>query len=87
MGLLDWLTSQTLGCWVVKGFYEYSDSLKKGVQSGDKILFVDGTSVHDISYTDQKKLFGEKNAMRLTIEREGVRKEIEIQLTDPSSYF
>lgn len=79
--------SKTMGGWIVKGFYEYSDGLKKGLQAGDKIVFVDGIPVQEINYEDQHKLFGEKNSLLLTIEREGVRKDIEIQLSDPSSHF
>ena len=71
--------SETLGGWIVKGFYENCEALNKGMMPGDKIIAVDGIPVENISTGEQELIFRNNEGIILDYLRDG--KTIRIKLT------
>ena len=61
--------NQTLDAWIVTGFYRGSNAEKQGLKTDDRIIAVNGISIHDISYESQKGFFKELSNIVLTINR------------------
>ncbi len=60
--------------------YSGSNAEKNGLEIDDKIIAVNGISIHEISYESQKDFFKELSNIVLTINREEIVKEIEFDL-------
>jgi hypothetical protein len=72
--------NQTMNAWIVTGLYRGSNAEEQGLRIDDKIIAVNGVSIHEIDYKSQKNLFKELSDIVLTIEREGKVKEIQYDL-------
>lgn len=62
--------NQTLNAWIVIGLYEGCNAEKQGLKIDDKIIAVNGISIHEISYESQKEFFEELSNVTLTIKRD-----------------
>lgn len=58
-----------MDAWIVTGFYRGSNAEKQGLKIDDRIIAVNGISIHDISYESQKEFFKELYNVVLTINR------------------
>lgn len=62
--------SKTLGYWVVNGVYKDSNADKAGLKNGDRITAINGRSVKEISFQEQRTtLFKDLNGVALDVER------------------
>jgi len=61
--------NQTMDAWIVTGLYSGSNAEKQGLKIDDKIISVNGISIHDISYESQKEFFKELSNIVLTLTR------------------
>lgn len=70
------------GVWnypVVSGFAKVSAAKDAGILQGDRILSMDGKSVHMAYDVTQISFFNEGEPIRIRIERDGARKEITVK--------
>jgi hypothetical protein len=72
--------NQTLNAWIVTGLYRGSNAENNGLMIDDKIIAVNGISIHEISYESQKEFFNELSNVVLTINREQEVKDIQFDL-------
>jgi hypothetical protein len=62
--------SQTLNAWIVTGLYRGCNADKQGLKIDDKIIAVNGISIHEISYESQKDFFEKLTNVILTVKRD-----------------
>ena len=72
--------SQTLKSWVVRGFFEGSPAEKSGMQSGDKIIFVNGTCVLEIPSEKQHDFWKNLTRVELVVLRNEEELKFEFEL-------
>ena len=72
--------SETLGGWIVKGFYENCEALKKGMQPEDKIIMVDGVPVEKISHEEQVRFLKHKEQISIDYLRGEEKKQLNLAL-------
>ncbi len=75
--------SRTLGCWVVNNLYDGSHAAQAGLRNGDRITAVDGRSVLDIGFEEQRNLFEGHTGVRLTVQRGDSVKEVAFDFDEP----
>ena len=61
--------SRTLGSWVVNCLYKDSNAEKAGLRNGDNIKEINGRSVSDITFEEQRHLFDKMDNVTLTVQR------------------
>jgi hypothetical protein len=61
--------NHTMDAWIVTGLYSGSNAEKQGLKMDDKIMSVNGISIHDISYESQKEFFKELSKVVLMVKR------------------
>jgi hypothetical protein len=65
--------SQTLKGWVVRGFFEGSPAEKSGMQSGDKIIFVNGVCIQELPHEKQHDFWKNLSKIELVVLRNSER--------------
>ncbi len=75
--------SHTLGYWVVNCLYSNSNAEKAGLQRGDHIIAVNGRSVKEIAFDEQKNFFDQMTSIVLTVQRGTSPVEISFPFDEP----
>ncbi len=75
--------SRTLGCWMVNCLYEGSNAGKAGLRNGDRITAINGRSVKEIGFEEEKTFFDGMKEVRLTVERGDGTTEISFSFDAP----
>jgi hypothetical protein len=75
--------SRTLGYWVVNGLYAQSNAEKAGLREGDHITAINGRSVKEISFEEQRTIFDGLSGVTLTIQRGDTLQEIRFDFDEP----
>ena len=72
--------NQTLNAWIVTGLNSGCNAENNGLMIDDKIIAVNGVSIHEIDYKSQKDFFKGLSNILLTIKRDETIKEIQFDL-------
>ena len=74
--------NQTLNAWIVTGLYRGCNAEKQGLKIDDRIIAVNGISIHEISYESQKEFFEKLSNVILTVKRDDEIIDIQFNLED-----
>ena len=77
--------SQTLKGWVVRAFFEDSPAAKSGLQSGDKIIFVNGVCIQEIPYEKQRDFWKSLDKVELIVLRNDEKMKFEFEINSNRS--
>lgn len=72
--------NQTMNAWVVSGFFKDSPAEKSGLKIDDKIIFVNGIDIHNISFKDEKSFWKSLDRIKLVVLRDCEQMEFEFEL-------
>ncbi len=72
--------NHTLNAWIVTGLYSGCNAEKQGLKIDDRIIAVNGISIHEISYESQKEFFKKLSNVILTVKRNDELKDIRFNL-------
>jgi len=72
--------SVTMNAWIVNGLFRSSNAEIAGLKSGDKIISVNGISIHEISFSEQPDFWRKTNTATLVVLRNGKERNVEFEL-------